>query len=162
MVPRLRFSVTQVIHGSNDAVWKVLGDFGCEHLWTKTLIRCTRDTPTVRVGTSRYCELPRPLMGRTEVKETLTEFEPGKSLGYTLEGGAGPFALASSRWSIGPASSNSAAVMVEGSFEAKNRLVLWFLCPVIKPMVRRLTRRVVGELGAFLSADRTVTVAPPD
>lgn len=146
----LTFAATRVIGASNDDVWSVLGDFGAEHRWTATLSHCSRDTVDVRVGTVRSCRLPRPLMGRTHVRETLTEFEPGRALSYALEGAAGPFAVASSRWSTRPTSTDATAVTVAGRFVPKHRAVRVLVWPFAKPMVRRLARRVLRELEAFL------------
>lgn len=152
MARPLTFEVTRVIPAADDAVWDVLGDFGTEHRWTKALSRCERDTPDVRVGTVRWCRLPRPVMGRTEVREVVTEFEPGRTLAYSLDGAAGPFASASSRWSTRPASSRATAVTVAGSFEPRNRAVPLLAWPLAKPMLRRVTRRVLRELEEFLVA----------
>jgi ribosome-associated toxin RatA of RatAB toxin-antitoxin module len=91
-------------------------------------------------------------MGRTEVRETLTEFEPGRVLAYVLDGSAGPFASASSRWSTSPSSENTTAVTVEGRFEPKKRLVRVLVWPLAKPMLRRLTRRIIGELEEYVTA----------
>jgi hypothetical protein len=96
------FAVTCSVNAPNDAVRKVIGDFGTEHRSTRTLSECRRDTRDVRVGTVRDCRLPRPLMGRSEVRETLVEFAWGRALAYTLDGSAGPFASAQSRWSTMP------------------------------------------------------------
>lgn len=92
MAQLLRFEVTRRIGVPGGVLWNVLGDFGREHRWTKNLVHCERDTETVRVGTIRTCTLPKPLMGRTSVREQLTEFKSGRSLAYRLEGPAGPFA----------------------------------------------------------------------
>jgi uncharacterized protein YndB with AHSA1/START domain len=146
----LRFTVTHVVPTPNEDVWRVLGDFGREHQWTTTLSQCTRDTPDVRVGTVRTCRLPRPLMGRTQVREALTEFEPGHSLAYALDGSAGPFATASSRWSTSPVHDDATAVTVEGMFTPKNAAVPVIVWPFAKPMLRRLTKRILGELEGFL------------
>jgi ribosome-associated toxin RatA of RatAB toxin-antitoxin module len=89
-------------------------------------------------------------MGRTEVREGLTEFEPGKALAYSLEGPAGPFAFASSRWSTRPATDRTTAVTIQGRFEAKNAAVRILIWPLIKPMLRRVTKRVLRELEAYL------------
>lgn len=150
----LKFSVTHVIHAPNEAVWRVLGDFGREHRWTRTVAGCTRDTVDVRVGTVRSCRLPRPLMGRSEVREALTEFEPGRALAYALDGTAGPFAFASSRWSTKPASTHATAVTVEGRFEPKNGSVRFLVWPFARPMLRRITRGVLRELDGFLRNGR--------
>ena len=151
MKRHLTFAVTHVVNAPNEAVWDVLGDFGTEHRWTKTLSSCTRSTADVRVGTVRVCQLPRPLMGRTSARETLTEFEPGYALGYVLDGPAGPFAHASSRWSTCPATRRGTAVTVEGRFSPKNRAVRALVWPVAKPMLRRLTKGVLRELEATIS-----------
>jgi hypothetical protein len=91
-------------------------------------------------------------MGRTSVRETVTEFSPGRGLAYTLDGPAGPFATAASRWSLRAVSPGSTAVTVEGIFRPVNaaaRVVVW---PLAKPMLRRLTKRVLGELETFVLA----------
>jgi len=154
MSSRLRFEVTRVLAVSNDDVWTVLGDFGTEHRWSKTLVHCERDTPDVRVGTARSCRLPRPLMGRTQVREVLTELQPGRALAYRLEGPAGPFASASSRWSTSGRGAGT-AVTVEGYFEPKNWAVRAIVWPLVRPFIRRLTRRVLAELETFVIATCT-------
>lgn len=142
----LRFSTTHVVAAPPDAVWRVLGDFGTEHRWTKTLSFCERDTPDVRVGTSRTCTLPKPLMGRTRVTETLTEYEPGRSLAYALDGAAGPFARAASRWSLDARDDGRTAVRVEGIFEPKHGAARMLVWPLAKPYLVRVARGVVREL----------------
>jgi hypothetical protein len=146
------FTVAHEVRASAEAVWAVLGDFGTEHRWTRTLVHCSRDTRDVAVGSRRKCVLPKPLMGRTEVSETLSEFEPGVALAYDLEGPAGPFASASSRWSTQTGSDGSSTIVcVEGRFQPRNWLARFVLWPIAKPMVRRLTRRVLCELDAFVT-----------
>ena len=156
MSARLRFEVTRVLAASTDDVWSVLGDFGTEHRWSKTLVHCERDTPEVRVGTARSCRLPRSLMGRTQVREVLTELQPGRALAYRLEGPAGPFASAASRWST-IRKGCATAVTVEGTFEPKNWVVRALLWPLVRPFLRRLTRQVLGELETFVIATCTQT-----
>ena len=150
MPKTLTFAVETTIRAPSDAVWEVLGDFGTEHRWTKSLDHCVRDTDVVRVGTIRTCTLPKPLMGRTAVREELTEYEPGSALAYRLEGSAGPFASASSRWSTTPASGSGTIVTVEGFLTAGSRAAEILVWPLARPMLRRLTRRVVGELETFV------------
>lgn len=76
----LSFTVESTIGAPGDAVWEVLGDFGTEHRWTKSLEHCERDTDIARVGTIRTRTPPKPLMGRTSVREQLAEYEPGQAL----------------------------------------------------------------------------------
>ncbi len=147
----LRFSTSRVVDASPEEVWRVLGDFGTEHRWTRSVAHCERDTAEVRVGTSRRCRLPRPLLGRSEVTETLTEYEPGRSLAYRLDGAAGPFASAASRWSLAPTPEGRTAVTVEGAFEPRHWAARALVWPVAKPAIRRLARGVVGELDAYLA-----------
>ena len=151
MSSRLRFEVTRVLAVSNEDVWSVLGDFGTEHRWSKTLVHCERDTPDVRVGTARSCRLPRPLMGRTQVREVLTELQPGRALAYRLEGPAGPFSSAASRWSTSGRGTGT-VVTVEGYFEPKNWAVRAIVWPLVQPFLRLLTHRVLGELEVFVAA----------
>lgn len=89
-------------------------------------------------------------MGRTAVCEELTEYEPGAVLAYRLEGPAGPFASASSRWSTTPRWDSGTIVTVQGFFTARSRVAEVLVWPLARPMLRRLTRRVIGELEAFV------------
>ena len=130
----------------------MLGDFGTEHRWTKSVSRCVRNTELVKVGTRRTCKLPRPLMGRTEVTEDITEYTPRVALSYVLDGPAGPFSTAGSKWSIAPASMNSTVLTVEGIFTPRSWLSEFVVWPLAKPFLRRLTHRVIGELEHFLVA----------
>lgn len=146
------FSITEQVRASNAAVWTILGDFGNEHRWTRTLVQCERNTKDVRVGTARICTLPRPLMGRTQVREELTEFQPGIALAYVLDGPAGPFLKASSRWSTHAVDAGTTSVTVEGTFIPRSWLARAFAWPLAKPFIKKLTRSVVRELGTFATS----------
>lgn len=146
------FSVSRVVEASPARVWEILGDFGTEHRWTRTLAHCERDTQDVAVGTTRTCRLPKPLMGRTEAVETLIEFEKGRALGYRLHGAAGPFATARSRWSTRETADGRTLLTVEGRFMPRGWAARWLAWPMAKPMIARLTRDVMGELDAYVTA----------
>lgn len=148
--PALTFIVSSTVRAPSSAVWAVLGDFGTEHRWTRSVSHCERDTEVVRVGTSRTCTLPKPLMGRSKVREELIEYAPGEALAYKLEGPAGPFDTAASRWSIARDTDGGTIVTVEGRFTPRSLAARFLIWPVAKPMIRRLTRRVIAELGAFV------------
>ena len=158
MSKTLTFKVGRTISASSDAIWQVLGDFGTEHRWTKTVDWCTRDTALARVGTVRTCTLPKPLMGRTFVREELTEYQPGSALAYRLEGSAGPFASAASRWSLYSGDDGGTHVGVEGFFTVASPLATILAWPIVKPILQRITRLVIDELAAFVTARQ---VAPP-
>ena len=98
------------------------------------------------------CTLIKPLMGRTQVREELTEYQPGEALAYALDGPAGPFASAASRWATRRLDDCSTLVTVEGNFTPRNALARFIVWPLAKPMIRRLTGRVLAELEAFLTA----------
>lgn len=146
----LRFTTTRVIHAPVDAVWSVIGDFGNEHEWVKDMKHCSRDTANVRVGTTRICELAKPVMGVTQAVETLTEFEHGYALAYKLHGAAGPFASAQSRWSTIPISDGATSLTIEGRFTPKNWAARFLAWPIAKPIIIRLTQRTMGELDAHV------------
>ncbi|HUY59580.1 MAG TPA: SRPBCC family protein [Solirubrobacteraceae bacterium] len=153
------FRVRRVLPASSEAVWRVLGDFGTEHRWTRSLRLCSRDTADVQVGTARKCELPRPLMGRISVREVLTEYDPGTSLAYVLDGAAGPFASAASRWSTSTVSAQATAVVVDGHLVPRNAVVRLFLWPFAKPYLRSITARVLDELGEYVRDSGQATPA---
>jgi uncharacterized protein YndB with AHSA1/START domain len=150
----LRFSISRAVDAPAADVWRVLCDFGSEHRWVRNLERCELDTPTVRVGSFRTCRLARPLMGRTEVREEVTEFEPGAALAYRLEGPAGPFEKASSRWSTRAGEGGSTVVTIEGRFAASGWLTRFLVWPLARTMLSRMTRQVIGELENFVIAQR--------
>ena len=158
MSKTLTFKVGRTISAPSDAIWQVLGDFGTEHRWTKTLDRCDRDTAIPQVGMVRTCTLPKPLMGRSFVREELTEYQPGSALAYRLEGSAGPFASAASRWSLYSGDDGGTHVRVEGFFTVASPLATILVWPIVKPILQRITRLVVDELAAFVTARQ---VAPP-
>jgi hypothetical protein len=156
----VRFSITEAVHASNDAIWAVLGDFGTEHRWTRTLAHCERDTSDVRVGTARTCTLPRPLMGRARVREELIEYEPGAALAYDLDGPAGPFLTASSRWATRADTGSGTALTVEGRFTPRNWFVRLLVWPLARLAIRRLTRKVIRELEAYVLARGAAKALP--
>ena len=146
------FRVTHRLQLSNESVWNVLGDFGTEHQWTKSLAYCERNTSSVAVGTIRTCTLPRALMGRTKVSEQLTEYSPLNALAYELDGAAGPFASARSRWSTSVREDGTTELCVEGHFVPRGSFSRWLVWPLAKPMIRRLTKRVMRELEVYVTA----------
>jgi hypothetical protein len=111
-----------------------------------------RDTEIVRVGTVRTCTLPKPLMGRTAVREELTEYEPGVCSRLPTRRPAGPLVSASSRWSMTDAVGGETLITVEGFFTARSRGAEIFVWPLLKPVLRRLTGGVLAELDAFVAA----------
>ncbi len=152
MSRELSFSVTRPIPATNEAIWAILADFGNEHRWTSTLSHCERDTNGVRVGTARVCTLARPLMGRSAVREQLTEFEPGAALAYSLEGPAGPFRRAASRWSTREAAAGTTILTVQGNFTAYNALVPFLVWPLVEPYLKGVTKHVLDEFERFVVA----------
>lgn len=152
MPATLLVSETRRLAASPESVWRVLGHFGNEHRWTRAVVACTRDTPDVRVGTTRVCHLPKPVMGRTEARETLVEYAPGRALAYELHGSAGPFAKAGSRWSQEPAPDGGTRVTVEGRFVPKNAMARILAWPLARLYVRRLIQSTLAELDAHLEA----------
>lgn len=138
-------------------MWRVLGDFGTEHRWTRTLTSCERDMATVGVGTVRVCKLPRPLMGRSEARETLTEFDPERVLAYKLDGPAGPFVSAASRWSTRRQSPNSTEITVRGDFEPKHWATPYLVWPLARIIIRRVAARVLSELDDYLTTQAPET-----
>lgn len=146
----LTFTVARSVPQAPKEVWAVLGAFGTEHHWSSALEHTERDTEGVDVGTARHCTLPEPMMGRTEVEETLVEYEEGASLAYRLQGEAGPFASAGSRWRIRPGDDGGTVVEVQGRFQPKNALVRWLVWPFARLYLRRLARKGLDELAAYL------------
>jgi hypothetical protein len=90
-------------------------------------------------------------MGRTQVREQLIEYSARAALAYELEGSAGPFANARSRWSTRERADGTTELVVEGRFVPRSwfsRHCVWLLA---KPMLERLTRQVLCELDAYVA-----------
>ena len=58
---------------------------------------------------------------------------------------------ASSRWSTSPDSDGGTIMCVEGFFTARNRAAEILVWPLVRPVLRRLTRRVMAELEKFVT-----------
>lgn len=79
---------------------------------------------------------------------------PGTALAYALDGPAGPFSSAASRWTTNPVSDDSTVLTVEGFFTPRNRVAQILIWPLAKPVLRRLTHGVIGELEEFVVRSR--------
>ncbi len=140
-------TISEVARTPNSAgeVWHLLGDFGQEHLWSSQLASCRRDTAAVGIGTRRTCVLAKPLMGRTEATEELTEYVPGASLAYRLFGSAGPFRVSEGRWVVTPQEGDT-VITVSGRFEPLNATVGLLVGPLAKLVAVRAARRALTDL----------------
>jgi len=139
----------QTIPAAADTVWAVLGDFGTEHRWSRQLAACDRDHATVTVGTVRSCRLARPLLGRRQVAEQLTDYQPGSTLAYQLRGSAGAFRSAEGRWTL-RAAQGGTVVEVSGRFQPRSPLVGLVLGPLARRTAVRAARRALADLTAFV------------
>lgn len=147
-------------HGTPAQVWRLLGDFGNEHRWSSQLASCRRDTASVGVGTRRTCALAKPLMGRTETTEELTDYVAGASLAYRLSGRAGPFRDAEGSWVV-TRDEDATVVSVSGRFEPLNAAVGLLVGPLARVVAVRAARRALADLvtaveAPDLSDERTV------
>lgn len=138
-------------YGTPAEVWHLLGDFGYEHRWSSQLASCRRDTAAVGVGTRRTCVLAKPLMGRTETTEELTEYVAGASLAYRLSGRAGPFRVSEGRWVVAP-DEDATVITVSGRFEPLNATVGLLVGPVAKLVAVRAARRALADLVSAVEA----------
>ncbi len=134
-----------------DVVWAVLGDFGSEHRWSSQLARCGRDADIVAVGTVRTCRLARPLLGRRQVTERVTDYQPGRTLAYQLGGGAGPFRTAGGRWSLCPDGRGCTVIEVTGSFQPRSQLAGRLAGPLARRIAARAARRALTDLTTHLT-----------
>ena len=132
-------------HRTPAQVWRLLGDFGNEHRWSSQLASCRRDTTGVGVGTRRTCALTKPLMGRTETTEELTDYVTGESLAYRLSGRAGPFRVAEGTWVVTP-DEDATVISVSGRFEPLNTAVGLLLGPLARIVAVRAARRALSDL----------------
>jgi uncharacterized protein YndB with AHSA1/START domain len=104
------------VPASPDAVWAVLGDFGSLASWAPELDHtCLLREGDLDVGLAR-----RVQMGRTTLVETVDVVEPGRRLGYRIEGLPPVLRRVRNEWTLDPAGDGT-AVTVTSTVDAGPR-----------------------------------------
>jgi hypothetical protein len=155
----LRFAVSRTARAPNAAVWRVLGDFGTEHRWNTSVSECRRNTESVRVGTV-LCG-PAPCQSRswaTPRGGAPHGIRPGRGARVCARTAGGPVLLGVQPVVDETSRRRCNYVTVEGRFAPRNRWVRFVVWPLATLMLRRLTRRVIGELETSVVAQ---SLAPP-
>ncbi len=79
-----KFTQTKVVKASPEKVWEIVADHAGMPKWFPGVRRVTLpDAPKTGKGTRRNVEPGGPVV----LKEIITDFEPGKLLGYSVRGG---------------------------------------------------------------------------
>jgi carbon monoxide dehydrogenase subunit G len=98
---------TGLIAAPLDAVWEVLADFAAISSWAPNVDHsCLMSEQTEDVGTARRIQT-----GRTTLVETVTTWEPGATLAYSISGLPPVVRSVTNTWRIG-ASGNSTLVVL--------------------------------------------------
>lgn len=93
------------IAASPETVWAVLADFGAIAGWAGNVDHsCLLSDRPTGVGAVRRIQT-----GRTTVVETVTEWQPGEALAYTIEGLPPVVRSVVNRWTIEPAADTGGA-----------------------------------------------------
>lgn len=100
----------RTLAGEPQAVWDVLADFGLLSSWARNVDHsCLLEHGDggVGIGTSR-----RVQMGHNTLVERITDFEPGKTLGYDIEGLPRTVRRAANYWTLAATAPGFTAVTV--------------------------------------------------
>ena len=96
-----------------NAVWDVLADFGSISLWADNIDHsCILNHGSEPIGTTRRVQI-----GRNALVETITEFEPARTLGYDVEGLPKRVRRFNNRWSLRPAADGGTVVTLSSTVE---------------------------------------------
>ena len=134
-----------------DAVWTVLADFGHLAEWARDVDHsCLTTEQAEGIGAAR-----RVQVGPLTLVETVTEWEGGRSLAYTLDG-LPPFVRrAVNRWVLEPAGPDHTTITLTLDMTPGPRPPMWPATMIATAVVRRATDRMLGGLTeAVRRADR--------
>jgi carbon monoxide dehydrogenase subunit G len=96
-------ATTRLVPASVDAVWEVLADFGDISRWGTGVDQSNLLTEgPVGLGTTR-----RVQVGRNTLRETITTWEPGVKLGYSLVGLPPVVRSVTNTWELAPEGSST-------------------------------------------------------
>lgn len=89
---------SRTMNASPEVIWDVLANFGAISSWASNVDHsCLLTDGDVGIGTVRRIQ-----SGPLTILETITEWEPGSLLTYTLEGFPAAIGFVSNSWSIQP------------------------------------------------------------
>jgi hypothetical protein len=131
-----------------ELVWRVLGDFGTEQSWAPALARTSRNTKQVQVGTIRTCELTKPMLGMTTVREAVEDFGDGK-LSYSVVAPPWPFAHMRNTW-YATRFNEQCIVFINAKLQLRRGL--GFMALALRPMMQKLTRDTLAEFRRYMLA----------
>ncbi|MCU1586845.1 MAG: hypothetical protein JWN31_338 [Frankiales bacterium] len=125
-------STTRLIRAPVDAVWAALADFGAISQWGTGVDQSNMLTEgPIGLGTTR-----RVQVGRNTLRETITTWEPGVALGYSLVGLPPVVRAVSNTWTLAAEGSSTKVTLtsvVEG-----------------RPLIAHLVAGKVGKAGTQL------------
>ncbi|MGI9603668.1 MAG: SRPBCC family protein [Acidimicrobiales bacterium] len=137
--------------GTTDEAWAVLADYGGLARWVTDVDHTTLlTTPPVGVGSVR-----RAQVGRTVLTEHLTEWVPGESLGYDIQGLPPVIRSAGVRWELHDHSDHT-DVTVTVTLEPANPAAQALL-PALRRKLSRTYLDMIDDLTTHLAARPEVT-----
>ena len=127
-------SRSRSVVGEPAAVWAVLGDFGSLSRWADGVDHCcllNADTHREPLGLTRRIQCDRDAF-----TETITAFEPQRSLAYAIVGVPRAFSV-SNRWTLDPRTDNATTVTLTTTVQTASSLM--------RPLGERVFARLMGK-----------------
>ena len=142
-------AVTSTIGCPRDAVWAVLADFGAISRWAPNVEHSSLTTEQADgVDAER-----RVQVGRNALLERITEWEPGRRLGYTISGLPPVVRSAGNTWTI-EGEGEATTVTVTTNVDAGPRPPQQLVARMIGRAMTRASRELLAGLQNHLEENR--------
>jgi carbon monoxide dehydrogenase subunit G len=137
---------TRTVAADVDQVWAALADFGAISRWAPNVDHsCLMSDRTEGIGTVRRIQT-----GRTTVVERVTEWQPGRALGYSIEGLPPILGSVVNRWTVEPAGGDT-RVSLTSSVDTGPRPPRRLVARVVRRRLASASDEMLAGLDRYLT-----------
>ena len=131
-----KVTTTRTINASAEDVWASLDDYGGIADWNENLAasRILPGSAATGLGAKRQCDLKAD--GSAYLRETITEYVPGRKLGLVIDETTMPMKGASCLFEVKPKGANRSEIVFTMDFQPPMGPIGWLMLPMMKPMLR--------------------------
>ncbi|MFO6464212.1 SRPBCC family protein [Jannaschia sp. KMU-145] len=131
-----KVSTTRTINAPADAVWASLDDYGDIADWNDNLAasRIMPGSAPTGLGAKRQCDLKAD--GSQYLRETITEYVPGRRLGLKIDDTTMPMKGATCLFEVRPKGPHKTELVFTMDFKPPMGPIGVLMLPMMKPMLR--------------------------
>ena len=131
-----KVTTARTINASAEDVWASLDDYGSIADWNENLAasRILPGSAATGLGAKRQCDLKAD--GSAYLRETITEYVPGRKLGLVIDETTMPMKGASCLFEVHPKGANQSEIVFTMDFKPPMGPIGWLMLPMMKPMLR--------------------------